>query len=165
MPLRSVTPFSKSPSGLPGWTNFLKILLSLVALWKGQSILWVRNIQPSPKVAAFCSERSAIVQNLSKTGNCLNQQTAKSDKMAVALLPPLPVLSPAVQAGSSSWGRVRMCHTWVQLPGWRLFQGWFISITPFIFPRGNRGRKPKHLHAGSLSQLQPFPQHWSQFLG
>lgn len=98
-----LVPFrSKPPSDSPGWTNFLKILLSLVALWKGQSILWVRNIQPSPKAAAFCSERSDIVHNLIQTGNCLNQETGRNDKMAVALLPPLPVLV------SSS-------------PGWQLF--------------------------------------------
>lgn len=61
VPFRSVTALCKSPSGSSGWTNFLKILLSLVALWKGQSILSVRNTQPSPKVATFCSERSDIV--------------------------------------------------------------------------------------------------------
>lgn len=97
MPFRSITPLCKSPSGSPGWTNSLQILLSLVALWKDQSRLWVRNIQPSPKVAAFCSDRSDTVHNLSPAGNCLNPETARSIKMAVALLPPLVSSSPGWQ--------------------------------------------------------------------
>lgn len=73
----------------------------------------VRNIQPSPRAVAFCLERTETVRDLSKTGNCLNQQTAKNDKMTVALLPTLPVLE-SQQAGLAAdalpEGGVRMCQ-------------------------------------------------------
>lgn len=116
---------SKSPSRLSRQTNFLKILLSLIVLLKGQSILRVRNIQPCPRAVAFCSERTETVGDLSKTGNCLNQQAAKKDKLTVAPLP--------------------LCLRWSpQRPGWRLL----------LFPREGSGCVPHRVQLGGWRLFQ-----------
>lgn len=80
---------------------------------KRPEYIGVQEYPSGPRVVAFCSERTKTVQNLSKTGNCLNQQTAKNDKMSVAPLPTLPVLKSQqarLAADALPEGRVRMCQ-------------------------------------------------------